>query len=307
MGIPSQASSLQSQRSGTVVVSHGPELLVDLSGQLVACRGRRKLGKAVCGDQVVVSADEPPMLERIEPRRNVFPRADRRGRKQVVAANLDRAVIVVAPQPAPTRDLINRYLVACASLNLEAVICINKQDLMADEDAATWEASADLYRQLGYPVAVVSTKTEPWLGQLTPLLNSGPSILVGQSGVGKSSIINHLLPDLALKTQAISNATAKGRHTTTATTWYERQDGGPIIDSPGVWEYGVWQMPWEEVAAGFVEFGRFAQDCRFANCQHIQEPGCGVEAAVSQGMVSSARLASYRRIVASLARLDSGY
>ncbi len=292
--------SEQEHAEGTVVVSHGAELLVDTGGALVACRGRRKLGKTVCGDRVVLSNDEPPVVNAIQPRSNIFPRADRRGRQQIVAANLARVVIVVAPEPEPTRDLINRYLVACENLGLAAIVCLNKCELIETAQRSAWDGRAALYRSLGYPFVEVSTKGPPGIDALAALLADGPSILVGQSGVGKSSIINQLLPDLALKTQAISAATAKGRHTTTATTWYPRDAGGPIIDSPGVWEYGIWKMPWDEVARGFGEFNQYAQMCRFANCQHLTEPNCGVQAAASQGQIDPGRLSSYQRIVRAL-------
>ncbi|MEM7706545.1 MAG: ribosome small subunit-dependent GTPase A [Pseudomonadota bacterium] len=295
--------SESSRRFGTVIISHGPEVVVKVEDDLVACRGRRKLGKTVCGDRVWLSDDQPPVLDGIAPRDNVFPRSDRRGRQQIVAANLARVVIVVAPKPEPTRDLINRYLVACENLELPAVICFNKADLIDAEARTGWDSQAKLYRKLGYPVVYSSTKSSPGLGELAKLLADGPSILVGQSGVGKSSLINQLLPDLALKTQAISTATAKGKHTTTATTWYDREGAGPIIDSPGVWEYGIWKMPWSDVARGFVEFSTYAQECRFSNCQHLSEPDCGVQAAADAGRIDPSRLASYRRIVGALEQI----
>lgn len=299
-------STAEKKPEGTVVVSHGPELLVEVDGQLVACRGRRRLGKTVCGDRVLLSNDQPPVLDAIEPRSNIFPRADRRGRQQIVAANLARVVIVVAPQPAPTRDLINRYLVACENLGLAAIVCVNKCDLIDPSSQNEWEQRQELYTSLGYPVVRVSTKCEPGISALAELLSSGPSILVGQSGAGKSSIINQLLPDLELKTQAISNATAKGRHTTTATTLYSRDQGGPIIDSPGVWEYGIWKMPWDDVVRGFPEFSEAAQQCRFANCQHLTEPGCGVQAAAASGLVAQSRVDSYQRIISTLEHMHPG-
>ncbi|MFK7956909.1 MAG: ribosome small subunit-dependent GTPase A [Lysobacterales bacterium] len=298
------SSATQEKTVGTVVVSHGAELLVDTGDALVACRGRRKLGKTVCGDRVVLSSDEPPVIDAIEPRNNVFPRADRRGRQQIVAANLARVVIVVAPEPEPTRDLINRYLVACENLGLAAIVCLNKCELVDEPQRSIWDAKSALYQSLGYPFVEVSTKGPQGIGALANLLTDGPSILVGQSGVGKSSIINQLLPDLALKTQAISAATAKGRHTTTATTWYPRSEGGPIIDSPGVWEYGIWKMPWDDVARGFGEFNEHAQLCRFSNCQHLLEPSCGVQAAAAEGQIDAGRLSSYQRIVRALDQIQ---
>ncbi|MEM9531469.1 MAG: ribosome small subunit-dependent GTPase A [Pseudomonadota bacterium] len=288
-------------RRGRVIVSHGAEIVARLDGELVSCQASRRAGRCVCGDQVQVSTDSPPRLVKIEPRESVFPRADRRGRPRVVAANLARVVVVVAPRPEPNRDLINRYLVACHSLELPVVLCVNKWDLVTDENRGPWEQRLALYHSLGYPVCRTSTKGPPELEELKPLITEGPAILVGQSGVGKSSLVNALLPDLDLRTRSISRATRKGRHTTTSTTWYHRPDGGPIIDSPGVWEYGIWDMPGEDIRAGFIEFAEHAQLCRFANCTHVAEPDCAVSAAAGRGEIDPERLASYRRILAALA------
>lgn len=285
------------ERTGTVAVSHGAELLVRSDEELVVVRGRRKLGKAVCGDRVRITGGPEAQLTAIEPRENEFPRADRRGRRQVVAANIGRIVVVVAPRPEPTRDLINRYLVAAHAEHIDAMVCLNKSDLLDEDGADYWNRQADLYRDIGYRFVRACAKTDSGLAELKAQMSATPNIFVGQSGVGKSSLINRLIPDLELKTRAISDATAKGRHTTTTTTLYPRDDGGPIMDSPGVWEYGIWQMSQSQIAAGFVEFSKFAQGCHFANCAHMTEPRCAVAEAAEKGQISDRRLQSYRRIV----------
>lgn len=267
---------------------------------------RKRAGRPVCGD--LVRLEETPetlVVSEILPRRNEFPRADRRGRKQVIAANLDRVIVVVAPEPAPTRDLINRYLVACENVEVPAAICVNKRDRIDPARTAFWEAQAACYRALGYPFIYACAKEEDGLDELLALLRQGTHILAGQSGVGKSSLVGRLLPDVSLETGELSRATGKGRHTTSRTTLYELPGGGQLMDSPGVWEYGIWKMAPEDVAAGFREFSRYLGTCRFADCSHRVEPGCAVAAAAEAGEIDPGRLASYRRIVAAMERLGS--
>ena len=293
-------TSNQETRLGRVIASYGTQCRIESeSDQIINCQFRRKVGRPVCGDLVRWQASgDSGVIEAIEPRANRFLRSDRRGRTQIVAANLDLIVIVIAPHPEPTRDLINRYLVACANVGVAAAICLNKHDLLEPQSEQRWAHQLEPYEALGYPMLKCSTKREGGLKTLRAKLSSGTSILVGQSGVGKSSIINRLLPDLDLRTQEISHATGKGRHTTTATTLYHLSGGGHIVDSPGVWEYGIWDMGATEVASGFKEFGDFIQDCKFANCSHSVEPGCAVQAACEQGKIATVRLESYRRILA---------
>ena len=293
--IENQATGL-----GLVIASYGTQCRIETeTGQTISCQFRRKVGRPVCGDLVGWQASgDSGVVEAIEPRRNCFLRTDRRGRTQIVAANLDLIVIVIAPHPEPTRDLVNRYLVACANVGVAAAICLNKQDLFDPESKQQWQHDMQPYQDLGYPLLYCSTKREGGLQALREKLSTGTSILVGQSGVGKSSIINRLLPDLDLRTQEISHATGKGRHTTTATTLYDLPGSGRIVDSPGVWEYGIWDMNATDIAAGFKEFGDFIQDCKFANCSHSVEPGCAVQTACEQGKIAPVRLASYRRILA---------
>jgi ribosome biogenesis GTPase len=287
-------------RHGRVIASYGSQCRVESeAGQIISCQFRRKVGRPVCGDQVCWEASgDNGVVVAIDPRINRFLRTDRQGRKQIVAANLDLIVIVIAPQPEPTRDLVNRYLVACEYVGVAAAICLNKQDLLDAQSRSDWQQHLAPHQALGYPILGCSTKLPGGLEMLRDKLSTGTSILVGQSGVGKSSMINRLLPDLDLRTQEISNATGKGRHTTTATTLYHLPGSGDIVDSPGVWEYGIWDMDATDIAAGFKEFGDFIQDCRFANCSHCVEPDCAVRSASERGKIDSARLESYCRILA---------
>jgi ribosome biogenesis GTPase len=245
--------------------------------------------------------DDSLVVEAILPRKNFFVRADERQRQHIIAANLDQVLIVVAARPLPSRDLMERYLLAVHSLGIEPVIVMNKTDLTipADETAAGAEVLAHMpdYEALGYRVIYTSCKTSPGITDLLPVLKNQTSILVGQSGVGKSSLINQLLPDLDIQTGALSTATGKGTHTTTSTKLYQFTGDGYLIDSPGVWEYGIWKLSNDELATGFIEFKPWLGQCRFNNCVHASEPDCAIKQAVADGHIRDWRYQSYLRLL----------
>lgn len=293
-------------QSALILVSHGNRGVAELpDGREVAVHYRRGVGRPVCGDRVRLEADSDAtaVVSSIETRRNTFARADARQRMQTVAANLDYVMIVIAPHPAPNRDLLERYLVAAHSLDIDPVVVVNKAEL---PECAAPETDGplgrlDAYAALGYPVVRTSCKAEPGVNQLRHLLAGRTSILVGQSGVGKSSLANRLVPDLEAQTGVLSRATGKGRHTTTTTMMYALPDatgGGYLIDSPGVWEYGLWELSREELESGFIEFRPFLGHCRFNDCAHDSEPGCAVKAAVDTGRLAAWRHESFRRLLA---------
>lgn len=295
------------KQQALVLVSYGNEGIVELpDGSQAVCKYRRAIGRPFCGDQVIIenlgaeSAGEPTaMVTDIVPRKNVFARADARQRKQVIAANLDQVLVVVAPRPEPSRDLIERYLVAVHSLGIRPVIILNKAELMCQGQFRSDGplARLDDYRRLGYEVVETSCKTEPGLTALSALFRDRTSILAGQSGVGKSSLVNGLIPDIELQTGALSRVTGKGTHTTTTTIMYRLPDEGRLIDSPGVWEYGLWQMGQPELAAGFIEFSPFLGRCKFNDCQHNSEPHCAISEAVDAGMIDVWRYQAYLRLL----------
>ena len=192
-------------------------------------------------------------------------------------------------------------MLAVHSLGIEPVIVLNKTDLevAADETAAGAKVLAHMpdYKALGYTVIRTSCKGEPGIAGLQSVLRDRTSILVGQSGVGKSSLINQLLPDLQIQTGELSTATGKGRHTTTSTMLYQFTGGGFLIDSPGVWEYGIWKLDHYELAAGFIEFQPWFGHCRFNNCVHATEPDCAIKQAVAEGQIRDWRYQSYLRLL----------
>jgi ribosome biogenesis GTPase len=288
--------------SALVLASYGSRGVVELpGGERLECLFRRTVGRPLCGDRVDIgqAENQSAVVTSIRPRRNEFVRAGPRAQKQAIAANLDQVLIVVAPAPEPSRDLVERYLVAIHSLGIRPLIVLNKAERMTDAVIASDSPlrRLDEYVELGYPVVKTSCKGTPGIEALSPILRGQTSILVGQSGVGKSSLANALLPDLDLQTGALSRVTGKGTHTTTTTVMYTLPCGGRLIDSPGVWEYGLWTMNQQELAGGFCDFAAFEGNCRFNDCQHVSEPGCAIQAAVNAGQIREWRYHSYLRLL----------
>ena len=289
------------KREALILVSYGNQGVVETSdGSTLDCHYRRSVGRPYCGDRVIIELDgDRAQVMEIRPRRNVFARADNRQRKQVIAANLQQVLVVIAPRPEPSRDLVERYLVAAHSLDIEPVLVLNKAELMREEsfDPGGPLARLDAYRELGYAAIETSCKTAPGTSNLDLVLKDHISILAGQSGVGKSSLVNALIPDLELQTGALSRVTGKGTHTTTTTIMYHLPGGGRLVDSPGVWEYGLWQIDQADLTHGFIEFRPFLGQCRFNDCRHDTEPMCAIREAVANEQISTWRYQSYLRLL----------
>ncbi|RLA44620.1 MAG: ribosome small subunit-dependent GTPase A, partial [Gammaproteobacteria bacterium] len=215
--------------------------------------------------------------------------------------NIDQIILLIAPFPQPHANLIDRYLVAAETVDIEPVILLNKTDLL-DNDPALRQRMDELlaiYPTLGYRVLHTTIKHSA-LEELHRALRERVSVFVGQSGVGKSSLVNVLLPEAELRVGALSQNTQKGTHTTTTAQLFHLTNGGSLIDSPGIREFGLWHMSREQVEQGFREFQPLLGNCKFRDCQHQQEPGCAILQAVESGVISEGRMDSYRRIVASL-------
>ena len=285
---------------GRIVAAHGRHYTVELpDGTELKCFPRGKKAGATVGDYVEVTRQgaHEGSLDRILERRNLLYRSDDLRTKQF-AANVDQLLIVVAPEPVFSDDLTGRALVAAWSAGLEPYIILNKTDLTA-ELASARERLAKL-SGLGIDVIELSALApEAMRATLLPLLKNRTSLLLGQSGMGKSTILNSLVPHARAHTQEHSQALGAGKHTTTSTRLYHLPDeGGDIIDSPGFQAFGLYHLGPTDVERGFPEFKEPIQHCRFYNCSHRHEPGCGVLAALKRGDVTTERHALYERILA---------
>lgn len=296
------------EQEGLVIAQYGTQ--VDVESALTPslnkrCFLRANLGSIVTGDNVVWrDSEREGVVVSVLPRRSQLARPDSFGNMKIVAANIDRMLITVAPQPEPHANLIDRYLVVAETLGLNAILLINKMDLFTGGQKQKLQDLLLGYRDLGYPVMEISAHTGAGLNELTAVLSEGTSVFVGQSGAGKSSIIQTLLPDETIKIGELSEQVNKGRHTTTNSQLYHFPNGGHCIDSPGIREFGLWHMEAGEVAAGFKEFQPFLGGCRFRDCRHKADPGCALKQAVTENQISTARFDSYMRIVDSLDAVD---
>ena len=286
-------------RSGLVIRQHGQTAVVeDAQGHEIECTARKRVGRVVCGDRVRWQPGAPGqgVILAIEPRHGVLTRPDPRGRARPLAANLDQALIVCAPEPPPSEALIDRYLVVTELMAIDAALVINKTDLLDEAARDALGGRLAVYARIGYELLWVNSRERGALAPLVERLRDRTSILVGQSGVGKSSLVRALLPAAEIRVGAVSDATGLGRHTTSATRLYHLPDGGDIIDSPGVRDFHLWHIAPEELQRGYREFRPLLGRCRFHNCRHLSEPGCAVAAAADHGEIDPARLARYRAL-----------
>jgi len=289
------------ERDGLIAAHFGRQVEVEAGNGRRRCHLRANLEGLVTGDRVVWREGESGgVVVARHPRDSELLRPDPYGKLKPVAANIDRIVVVVAPLPEPSADLVDRYLVAAEAVAIRSVILLNKSDLLDDDNRGTIESLLAPYPDLGYPVLEASCKEENGLDDLSRLLHRHTSVFVGQSGVGKSSLANALLPAADLRVGEISAARNKGTHTTTTARLFHLPGGGTLIDSPGIREFGLWYMDREAVEAGFKEFRPYLGRCRFRDCRHDAEPDCALLEAAERGEIRGRRLASYRHIVASL-------
>ncbi len=261
-----------------------------------ACFFARKF-KPICGDYVEVQTNKNEyLITKIHDHENVFARANHKGQRQNIAANVDNQIIVVAVKPEPTKDLINRYLIAAHLCGMKPIIVFNKNDM----DKDFFNKTNDLYQSLNYTTLSTNAKTQTNFDELLALMENKTSIFVGMSGVGKSSISEIILKQ-PLKTGEISKKTGKGSHVTSVTHMYQIPDiEGFLIDSPGVWEYGLWKMNEHDIAAGFPEIQAQMGHCKFSNCTHTHEPDCSIKQAVEDKKINPLRYDSYLRIIDSM-------
>ena len=297
------------QSNGFVTAAYSRRMRVRLQdGQEVDARIKGKKIKPVCGDRVNVQpidGESDWLITAIANRDNALTRPDARGRIEVLAANLDCVVVMAAHEPSPDWFIVDRYIAAAENMPAAALVVYNKTDLL--ESDFVEPGVLDEYRSAGYEVITCSAETGRNLDKLARALSGRTSIVVGQSGVGKSSVINQLVGS-ELPTAALSRKFVEGRHTTVSSIMLDIPGGGFVVDSPGVRDYAPAIESEDEVTRGFREISKTGEQCRFANCRHLREPDCAVKAAVDTGKISERRYESYKRL-SSLVRglADSRY
>lgn len=280
-------------QTGQVIASFGRSYRVELQNSVtVECATRGKRSDAACGDHVSVrvSGDNSGVIESILPRKTLLYRSDAH-REKLIAANVTQVVIVLAAVPSFYDDLINRCLAACEHGGIAPLIVLNKSDLPQSD--AAWHALA-VYRALGYRVIRLCAKQD--VTPLAPLLDHQTSVLVGQSGMGKSTLVNRLVPGAALRVAETSTALDSGKHTTTGARLLHLNATSHLIDSPGLQVFGLHHIALEDAAHAFVEFRPWLGQCRFRDCTHRVEPGCAIEQAQREGRIAASRLTTYRAL-----------
>lgn len=279
----------------------------DQLGHIYRCNIRRTLPSIVTGDCVVwrASLDRQTngIIEAVHERKTEFVRPDFYDGVKTVAANVDQIIIVSAVVPELSLNIIDRYLVACEMMRIKPIIILNKVDLLSSDERQRIVDKLAIYQDIGYQILLVSKQSSEGISELGTLLQNHVSIFVGQSGVGKSSLINLFLSEQLQPANIgeISQTSRLGQHTTTTARLYHLSEGGSIIDSPGVREFGLWHLDPAQVSHGFIEFAPYLGRCQFRDCTHLNDPGCALQQAVSQNKISASRFDNYHRILQSMA------
>jgi ribosome biogenesis GTPase len=241
-------------------------------------------------------AEQAVMIHTIAVRDNYVARQSPHNKRQqhIIASNMDQSILLATlKSPMTSQGFIDRFLVSCEAFHIPAIIVFNKADIYGPEELERYAELEEMYQAVGYQVLLISIEQKIGLEPLDALLKNKTTLVSGHSGVGKSSLINYLFPDLELTTQEVSGWSGKGMHTTTFAQMYDYPGGGAVIDTPGMRELGLVNLEKEELAQYFPEMRARMQGCQFNNCQHINEPGCAVKAAVEKGLISEARFFSY--------------
>jgi ribosome biogenesis GTPase len=290
-------------REGLVVAYFGHSVAVEVEdGQVFHCHLHRNQELPVVGDKVQwkPESENQGVVTAILPRSSLLSRGDGHGKMKPIAANIDVIAIVMAPPPVFSAYLLNRYLVASALLGIQPILVVNKIDLLPDAENTLKELLMP-YRQLDYAVILTSVYLAGGLDELVLFLREKSAVLVGPSGVGKSSIIAKLAEDAVIPTSVVTHK-GIGKHTTTGTRLYHLPKGGCLIDSPGVREFNLWPVAQADLLRGFSEFAAFLGECKFRDCQHLTEPGCRLREAAEQGKISRIRFDTYKILVKELSQ-----
>nr|WP_216660575.1 small ribosomal subunit biogenesis GTPase RsgA [Brenneria sp. hezel4-2-4] len=307
-------SQLGEAQEGIIISRFGMHADVEAADGVVhRCNIRRTIKSLVTGDRVVWRAGNESLagisgiVEAVHPRHSVLTRPDYYDGVKPIAANIDQIVIVSAILPELSLNIIDRYLVACETLEVEPLIVLNKIDLLDDEAYQFVNELMDIYRALKYPVIMVSSHTNQGIEELEQALTGRISIFAGQSGVGKSSLLNALLAlgEERILVNEVSDNSGLGQHTTTAARLYHFPHGGDVIDSPGVREFGLWHLEPDQITRGFIEFRDYIGSCKFRDCRHENDPGCAINAALERGDIAAERFDNYHRILESMAQVKT--
>ncbi|NUU01091.1 ribosome small subunit-dependent GTPase A [Herbaspirillum robiniae] len=284
--------------SGLVIAAHGRHYLVQAGEQKLQCVTRGKKSDVSVGDRIRFARTSPNqgVVESIDERKTLLYRSDQY-KSKLLAANVDQLFIVVATEPSFSDDLVSRSLVAAESAGVSAHLILNKTDI--EEALPKTRERLQVYARLGYPVHEVSATARPdeTRAAFLPLLAGKSTILIGQSGMGKSSLINLIIPDADIAVREISAALDTGKHTTTFTRLYQMDEATSIIDSPGFQEFGLYQLSEGMLERAFRDFTPYLGKCRFYNCHHLSEPGCAVLEAVQSGEIAGLRHQLYAQLV----------
>lgn len=301
------AAELGEEQKGIIISNFGQQLDIEAlegenQGKIFRCFQRSNLDALVSGDYVIWQEGDPVGIVIASlPRQNYLERPSSFGELRPVAANIDQIIIVIAPAPQPFANLIDRYLVAAEHYAITPIVLLNKADLIDTSNRDALEALLNVYREIGYQVLMVCAKSGDGIPALKSLLDDKTSVFVGQSGVGKSALINTLLAEAVTPEGALSQARDKGRHTTTSARLYHFPDGGDLIDSPGIREFHLEHLDRETLLHGFIEFRAYLGKCKYRDCRHDREPGCALKEAVEQKAIHPDRMASFRLISQTLA------
>ena len=301
-----QQGELGAEQKGLVIAHYGGQVDVEAlegerKGTTQRAHLRANLDKLVTGDIVAWRPGHSTgvVVAQFE-RQSELCRPDSSGDLKPVAANIDFIIVVIAPYPEPHAYLIDRYLVAAENQGITPVILLNKYDLINAANNTAVDELLQPYRNIGYRVISTSSHEGTGLHELKQLLADHTSVFVGQSGVGKSSLINALLPGASIRVGEMSAATGKGRHTTTTARLFHFPGGGQLIDSPGIRDFGLWHLDRGGIIRGYREFQPFLGQCKFRDCHHSGDPGCALERALEEGAISQRRYDSYHHLVQSI-------
>lgn len=299
---------------GTIISRFGQHADVESQdGEIFRCNIRRTIDSLVCGDKVIwrqgseVLQGIAGVIEAVHERTSVLSRPDYYDGLKPVAANIDQIFVVSAVLPALTPSIIDRYLIACEQMGLTPILVLNKVDLLDDQGREACKEVMKIYEELGYQIMFISTQNGEGIEEVRAKLDGNISIFVGQSGVGKSSLVNALMPEANILTQEVSEVSGLGQHTTTVARLFHFPQGGDLIDSPGIRDFGLWHLTEEEITWGFKEFRDYIGGCKFRDCKHQDDPGCLLREMVEAGKIHPDRFASYHKIIESMADKKPSY